>query len=155
MVRRHGAAVRRRGGAEDVQDVADDGCVGFVGDLTREEGDELPGERRDDGAGRRVGISEFGDEGSRPMTPASLRWASDLAVIASLAHSASMTVSVVFSLAPLTSGGMRRESRARNVRGAIVERLRTTSVTFRSTSGVARKESFESSASRSEVPMYR
>ena len=46
-----------------------------------------------------------------PMTPASLRWASDLAVIASLAHSASMTVSVVFSLAPLTSGGMHLTAR--------------------------------------------
>ena len=45
------------------------------------------------------------------MTPASLRWASDLAVIASLAHSASMTVSVVFSLAPLTSGGMHLTAR--------------------------------------------
>ena len=45
------------------------------------------------------------------MTPASRFCASDLAVMASLTQSASMTVSAVFSLAPLTSGGMHLTAR--------------------------------------------
>ena len=56
-------------------------------------------------------FSQLCDEGLEPMTPASRFCASDLAVMASLTQSASMTVSAVFSLAPLTSGGMHLAAR--------------------------------------------
>mmetsp|Transcript_23822 Transcript_23822/g.59055 ORF Transcript_23822/g.59055 Transcript_23822/m.59055 type:complete len:203 (+) Transcript_23822:1101-1709(+) len=91
----------------------------------------------------------------RPMVPTSRCCCWSFPVAANLAHSPVITSSDARSLAPFTRGGRHLMAKLDTSPLWSSSCLSTTAHTFFSTSGAARKVSLVSSASRSEVAMYR